>query len=142
MVDEDVFIDKLQYVNRYTDDLERMRGMSKEQYMEDMVTQRAVERTLMNLIQACIDLTQHVRSSEDLSPSGTAKQEVEALGNADVISQETQTRLEEAVGFRNVLAHRYGDVDHEIVYETLHDDLHWFKRFQQEVAQWFQQEHT
>jgi uncharacterized protein YutE (UPF0331/DUF86 family) len=50
--------------------------------------------------------------------------------------------LEEAVGFRNVLAHRYGDVDHEIVYETLHDDLHWFKRFQQEVAQWFQQEHT
>jgi uncharacterized protein YutE (UPF0331/DUF86 family) len=142
MVDEDVFIDKLQYVNRYTDDLERMRGMSKEQYMEDMVTQRAVERTLMNLIQACIDLAQHVRSSEDLSPSGTAKQEVEALGNADVISQETQTRLEEAVGFRNVLAHRYGDVDHEIVYETLHDDLHWFKRFQQEVAQWFQQEHT
>jgi uncharacterized protein YutE (UPF0331/DUF86 family) len=74
MVDEDVFIDKLQYVNRYTDDLERMRGMSKEQYMEDMVTQRAVERTLMNLIQACIDLAQHVRSSEDLSPSGTAKQ--------------------------------------------------------------------
>jgi len=44
--------------------------------------------------------------------------------------------LEEAVGFRNVLAHRYGDVDHEVVYEVLHEDLHWFERFQQEVAQW------
>ena len=132
MVDEEVFVDKLQYVNRYTDDLEQMRGMSKEQYLEDMVTQRAVERTLMNLIQACIDLAQHVRSSEDLSPSGTAKQEIEALGNADIISPETQTRLEEAVGFRNVLAHRY----------VLHDDLRWFKRFQQEVAQWFQQEYA
>ena len=142
MVDEDVFVDRLQYVNRYTDDLEQIRGVSKEEYLEDMVTQRAVERTLMNLIQACIDLAQHVRSSEDLSPSGTAKQDIEALGNADVISQETQTRLEEAVGFRNVLAHRYGDVDHEIVYDVLHDDLHWFKRFQQEVAQWYQQKRS
>lgn len=142
MVDEDVFVDKLRYINRYTDDLEQMRGMSKEQYLEDMVTQRAVERTLMNLIQACIDLAQHVRSSEGLSPSGTAKQEIEALGEANIVSRETQEKMGEAVGFRNVLAHRYGDIDHGIVYDVLHDDLHWFKTFQQEVAQWFQQERS
>jgi uncharacterized protein YutE (UPF0331/DUF86 family) len=123
MVAEDVFVEKLRYIHRYTDDLDQMRGMSREEYLEDVVTQRAVERTLMNLVQACIDLARHVRSSEDLSPSGTAKQEIEALGNAGVISQETQTRLEEAVGFRNVLAHRYGDVDHEIVYEVLQNRL-------------------
>ena len=50
MVDEDVLTDKLRYVNRYTDDLEQMRGLPKDEYLEDMVTQRAVERTLMNLI--------------------------------------------------------------------------------------------
>jgi len=140
MVDEDILIDKLQHVNRYTNDLKQMRGLSEEEYLKDMVTQRAVERTLMNLIQACIDLAQHVRSSESLSPSGTAKQEIEALGTASIISEDTQEKLEEAVGFRNVLAHRYGDVDHEVVYGVFHDDLRWFERFQQEVAQWFQQE--
>lgn len=139
MVDEDIFIDRLQYVHRYVDDLDQMRGLSRDQYLDDVVTQRAVERTLMNLVQACIDIAQHVRASEDLSPSGTAKQEIEALGNADIITEDTQHKLEEAVGFRNVLAHRYGDVDHEIVYDVLHEDLHWFERFQQEVAQWFQQ---
>jgi uncharacterized protein YutE (UPF0331/DUF86 family) len=139
MVDGDVIVDKLRYINRYTNDLKQIRGMSEEEYVEDMVTQRAVERTLMNLVQACIDLAQHIRSAEDLSPTETAKQEMQALGNADIISRETQEKMEEAIGFRNILAHRYGDIDHEVVYDVLHDDLRWFEQFQQEIARWFQQ---
>lgn len=139
MVDEDVVVDKLRHINQYTNDLKQIRGMSKEEYSEDMVTQRAVERTLMNLIQSCIDLAQHIRSAEDLAPSGTSKREMEALGTADIVSSDTQEKMKEAVGFRNILAHRYGDVNHDVVYDVLHTDLHWFERFQQEVAQWFQQ---
>lgn len=139
MIDEDVIVDKLRYINRYTDDLKQTRGMSKEEYVEDMVTQRAVERTLMNLVQACIDLAQHIRSAKGLSPTGTAKQEMQALGNADILSRETQEKMEEAIGFRNILAHRYGDIDHEVVFDVLHNDLRWFEQFQQEIARWFQQ---
>ncbi len=138
MVDEEVFTDKLRYSNQYIADLKEMRGLAKQEYLEDMVTQRAVERTLMNLIQVFIDLAQHVRATQNLSPSGTAKKEIQALGEAGIITPQTQEKMEEAVGFRNILAHRYGDVDHEIVYDVLHDDLRWFEQFQQELAQWFQ----
>lgn len=138
MVDESVVVDKLRQINRYTNDLREMRGLPKEEYAADMVTQRAVERTFMNLIQSCIDLAQHIRAAEELTPSGTSKREIEALGQADIISADTQSKLEEAAGFRNVLAHRYGDVNHEVVYEVLHNDLQWFEQFQQEIAQWFQ----
>lgn len=138
MVDEEIVVTKLEQINGYTNDLEDMRGMSKERYVSDVVIQRAVERTLMNLIQSCIDLAQHIRAAEDHPTAQTSKEEIEALGEADVISTETQERLEEAVGFRNVLAHRYGNIDHDTVYEVLHEDLHWFERFQQEIAQWIQ----
>ncbi|MBV0902219.1 DUF86 domain-containing protein [Haloarcula salina] len=60
----------------------------------------------------------------------------------DIITTETQAKISEAVGFRNVLAHRYGDVDHDVVYEVLHTDLHWFERFQREIAQWVQNRHV
>lgn len=139
MVDAEIVVDKLRHVNEYTDDLKQMRGMDKESYVADTVTQRAVERTFMNLIQSCIDLAQHVRAAEDLEPMGTSKQEIEALGNAEILSPETQEKIEEAVGFRNILAHRYGDVNHDVVYDVLHNDLQYFEQFQQEVAQWFQQ---
>lgn len=139
MVNEEVVVEKLRLINQYTEDLEQMRGMTRDEYVADMVTQRAVERTFLNLVQSCIDPAQHVRSTEDLSPSGTSKREMEALGEAGIIPEETRVKMEEAVGFRNVLAHRYGDVDHDVVYDVLHDDLAWFERFQTEVAQWFQQ---
>ncbi|QOS13413.1 DUF86 family protein (plasmid) [Haloferax gibbonsii] len=139
MVDEDIVVDKLRFINEYTNDLKQMRGMSKSEYVEDVVIQRAVERTFMNLIQSCIDLAQHIRASESLSPSGTSKNEIESLGNAEIISRDVQEQIEEAVGFRNILAHRYGDVNHDVVYSVLHNDLHWFDQFQQESAQWLQQ---
>lgn len=139
MVDEEIVVDKLRYSNEYANDLKQMRGMSKAEYRDDIIVQRAVERTFMNLIQSCIDLAQHIRASEGLSPRGTAKNEIESLGNAGILSADVQARMEEAVGFRNVLAHRYGDVNHDVVYDVLHNDLHWFDRFQQEIAQWFQQ---
>lgn len=142
MVDEAVVADTLRYVDRYLDDLEEMRGLSKDEYLDDMVTQRAVERTLMNLIQACIDVASHIRAAEDLSPSGTSKREMESLDDAGVISSETQAKMEEAVGFRNVLAHRYGEVDHDIVYDVLHEDLQWFDRYQREVATWVREQRS
>ncbi|WP_269432581.1 type VII toxin-antitoxin system HepT family RNase toxin [Haloferax profundi] len=126
-------------MNEYTNDLKQIRGMTKTEYVEDVIVQRAVERTFMNLIQSCIDLAQHIRASEGLSPSGTSKNEIESLGNAEIISGGVQEQMEEAVGFRNILAHRYGDVNHDVVYSVLHNDLHWFDQLQQEIAQWFQQ---
>jgi len=93
----------------------------------------------MNLIQSCIDLSQHIRASEGLLPKWNGKNEIESLGNAGILPHDVQKQMEEAVGFRNILAHRYGDVNHDVVYAVLHNDLHWFDQFQQEIAQWFQQ---
>lgn len=61
MVDEDVVVDKLRYINEYTDDLKQMRGLPRAEYLDDVVIQRAVERTLTTLLEACIDLAQHIR---------------------------------------------------------------------------------
>jgi uncharacterized protein YutE (UPF0331/DUF86 family) len=47
--------------------------------------------------------------------------------------------MQEATGFRNILAHRYGDIDHEVVYDVLHNDLYWFERYQQELTRWVQE---
>jgi len=139
MVDAEIVGDLLAYINQYTNDLKRMQGLSKREYGADMVTRRAVERTFVNPIQACIDLAKHIRSTEGLSPSGTSKREIKALESAEIVSSETREHIEEAVGFRNLLTHRYGEIDHEVVYEILQNDLRWFERFQQEIARWYQQ---
>lgn len=113
--------------------------MTEEEYLNDLILQRAVERTLMNLIQATIDLASHIRSGIGKSAAASAKGKIRAIGEAGVISPELQEHLAEAAGFRNVLAHRYGDIDHVEVHSILHEDLRWFERYQQEVAQWLKE---
>ena len=45
-----------------------------------------------------------------------------ALVDIDVLSPLLGDRMASTVGFRNVLAHRYGpDVDEDVVYENLQD---------------------
>lgn len=137
MVDEEVFVTKLEHVDEFVSDLEEMRGMSRQEYLDDLVVQRAVERTLMNLVQATIDLASHVRRSEGLGLAETSKEEIDCLHDAGIVSEATSEKLQEAVGFRNVLAHRYGEIDHDVVYDVLHEDLQWFERFQRELATWY-----
>ncbi|QSW98219.1 type VII toxin-antitoxin system HepT family RNase toxin [Haloterrigena alkaliphila] len=139
MVDEDVVVDRLELIDQYTNECKEMRDVSKGEYLDDVILQRAVERSLMNAIQSCIDLAGHIRASEDLETAETSREEIEALVAADILSDETGAKLAEAVGFRNHLAHRYGDIDHDLVYEVLQDDLEWIDRFQREIATWIRE---
>jgi len=139
MVEEDIVVDRLEYINQYTNELKQMRRLSREEYLEDIVHQRAVERSLMNAIQSCIDLAAHIRATEDFGTAATSREEIEALVDAGIVTPETGTKLADAVGLRNLLVHRYGDVDHDLIYDVLESDLQWFDRFQQEVAMWFRE---
>lgn len=96
-----------------------MRTVSKDEYLEDIVLRHAVERSLMNSIQSCIDLASHIRKAEDLGAAETSREEIEALVEVELLTPETGAKLGEAVGFRNYLAHRYGDIDHDLVYDVL-----------------------
>ena len=102
MTDRTVAAEKLRLVDQYTEELREMRDVPRDA-LADVIRQRAVERSFMNAIQACIDIAEHVRAAE-------------------------------AVEFRNVLAHRYGSIDHDVVYDLLHDDVAWLERFEREVA--------
>ncbi|WP_082222525.1 HepT-like ribonuclease domain-containing protein [Halorubrum halophilum] len=53
-----------------------------------------------------------------------------------VIGGETAGTLVAAIGFRNVLAHEYGHVNHDEVYESLQTGLSVYDTFIQQVAQW------
>lgn len=53
-----------------------------------------------------------------------------------VIDEATATTLVTAIGFRNVLAHEYGHVDGEEVYETLQTGLGVYDTYSHQIATW------
>jgi len=95
----------------------------------------AVKYLFVTTIEACVDIAQHLCSTESLGAPSDNADAIRRIGNAGVIHETTAAAVALAVGFRNVLVHEYVDVDDRIVIERLndHEDLHEYSR---QVAQW------
>ena len=138
MVDERVVATKLEQIEQYHSELvEKRSALSRSDYLESTTEQRAVERMFENAIQACADLARHVASRAFEYEDDSAKGAVRLLGRADVLDEETTETLVTAIGFRNVLAHEYGHVDDEAVFDTLQSGLDVYDAFSRQVASWY-----
>jgi uncharacterized protein YutE (UPF0331/DUF86 family) len=142
MADAEVVATKLERIEQYHGELSDKQSLPKETFLTNVTQQRAVERMFENAIQACIDLAKHV-ATEDFDYEGNkSKEAVIILENNDVIDSETAATLTDAVGFRNILAHEYGEVRQVQVYNYLQNELDVYEAFSQQVATWFRERKT
>jgi len=137
MVDRRVVSTKLEQIEQYHGELaDKRRELTRERFLKETTERRAVERMFENVIQASADLAQHI-ATDDLSYDGDASRDaIHVLSEHDIIDEATAQTLVAAGGFRNVLAHQYGQVDYERVFELLQRDLEVYDEFSRQVALW------
>jgi len=141
VADQRVVAIKLEQIEQYHGELtEKQATLSRSDFLESTTQQRAVERMFENAVQACSDLAQHVATRDFGYDGNTAKDAVRVLHRQGVIDEETMTTLVAAIGFRNVLAHEYGHIDADAVYETLQTGLAVYDSYSQQIAQWVRQQ--
>ncbi len=89
-----------------------------------------------NAIRACADLARHVATHAFGFDGTTSKDAIRVLHREGVVDEATAETLVAAIGFRNVLAHEYGHVDDEEVFETLQTGLSVYETYSRQIAQW------
>ena len=94
----------------------------------------AIKYRFVVAIETCIDIGQHVISSEGLrSPADLADVFV-VLGETDFLTPDLVQPLQQMARFRNLLVHGYLRVDDSRVLEILNTDLEDFVSFKREIA--------
>jgi uncharacterized protein YutE (UPF0331/DUF86 family) len=80
------------------------------------------------VIEGAIDAAQHVGAAEGWGPPDTNADAIRVLGRHGVVDHELAERVASAVGFRNLLVHRYAEIDDVITVRHLGelDDLRRF----------------
>ena len=137
MVDERVIAIKLEQIEQYHSELKsKQSSLSRHEFLSNTTEQRAVERMFENAIQACADLAQHIATREFGFDGSTSKDAMRILSEKDILDTQTADTLITAIGFRNVLAHEYGQIEYEEVYEILQTGLLVYDTYSQQIAQW------
>lgn len=120
MTNLSVIENKISSIKKYLKILERYQGYSSQEIEKNVDIRGAVERYLYLATQATIDLAEAIISFKNFRKPATMTESFYILNEENIISQELTEKLVKMVGFRNVIAHDYEEINYDIVYDVLH----------------------
>jgi uncharacterized protein YutE (UPF0331/DUF86 family) len=120
-MDSAVIDAKLRELSRRLRRVEVKKPASVKQLAADEDLQDILTRNLELAIQTCIDIAFHLCGARGVVPA-TAAEAFAQLAKRELIERSLAQRLQRAVGFRNVLAHEYTEVDWKIVMRVIRTD--------------------
>jgi uncharacterized protein YutE (UPF0331/DUF86 family) len=110
---------RLALILDYLNEIKPLAAMSLEEFLDTRYMLRAAERLLEITVQAAIDINNHLLKEQFkivISSNAIGFQELNRYG---VISEELANQLADSARLRNHLAHRYYEIDYEIVFIVL-----------------------
>lgn len=134
MVKRNVLQKKLRKLDEYLGILRTLQRYSFAEFSEDPERYGSVERFLHLTIESLTDLGSHAIADENLGEVNWYSDIPTILADKGFITPEQREMWIKMIGFRNVLVHRYGDIDRRIVYDVLQNRLQDFAELRQVFA--------
>jgi uncharacterized protein YutE (UPF0331/DUF86 family) len=129
MTNFDVIENKISAAQKYLKILEGYKRYSQAEIEKNIDIRGAVERYLYLALQAAIDLAEAVISFKNFRKPTTMAESFTILSEEGIISEEFAQQLVKMVGFRNIIAHDYEEINYDIVYDILHHRLKDIEKF-------------
>lgn len=132
MLDKNRILSKLDELDSYLMELEEVAPKNFEEYVGSIEKKRACERLLHILTECVIDVCALMVKGLRLGLPSGEEDLFEKLEKRKIITNEVKGKLKTMRGFRNILVHRYGEVDDELVFNSL-KNIDDFRQFREEV---------
>ena len=97
------------------DDLGRLRDIDAAGLRSDPILRAATERLLQVAVDLAVDINAHLASVALGRAPSTGRESFLAAAEAGILPADLAERLAPSAGLRNVLVHRYVDIDVDVV---------------------------
>ena len=134
--------EKIQKLDEYLSYLNQIKReiKSEKAFLDDFHFYGLAERYLQLICQVTIDTLNLVIIEEGIEKPESGQEVSSLLFKKGIISEDLFTRLEGLVGFRNILVHEYGKIDHKRTYHFLEERLEDFEFFKKEILNFIKTE--
>jgi uncharacterized protein YutE (UPF0331/DUF86 family) len=119
VVDREILISLLKLLEEYLRDLRQAQEVSWEEFTENKMLRRYVERTLHLAIECGLDIGSHLISDERWREPEDNKDVFAVLVENRVLPESDLADLKRMAQFRNLMVHAYARIDPALVYEAL-----------------------
>lgn len=132
--DLDVVERRLRALQDTVSDLDRLRGVTPQNLHGDALARAAAERLIQVAVDLAVDINAHLATALLGRAPATGRESFSAAARAGVLSNELAEEIAPAAGLRNVLVHRYVDIDVALVARAVDQLLTLLPRYIREVA--------
>ena len=122
MVDKDLVLTKAGNVKKHLRRVEKKAKTDLKTFLEDLDRQEIIAFNLEVAVQNCIDIAAHIIGAEGLGVPGSTAEMFYLLEENDYLNSEITEKMIKAVGLRNLIAHEYGKIDLNQIYEIARND--------------------
>lgn len=127
-------LSKKKELESYIQEIESIKPGSLEEYKGSIEKKRACERLLQISIEAIIDMAYLIYKEVSSGVPGEDASVIEGLFDKKVIGKDIKELLLKINSFRNILVHKYGTVNDELVFENLQENLDDFNKVAEELV--------
>ncbi len=110
-------------IEGYLNDLKRVEEITFNEFIEDIIKQRFIERTLHIIIESVLDIMHHIISDLRLREPDSYADAFNVLFENKIISEKTRNNGKLMAQFRNRLVHYYEKNEPEIIFGILKNHL-------------------
>lgn len=126
---QEVIASKLKILSEYYRQLRFYDNLSLDDYKDDWKIQRIVERTLHLAIECCLDIANHIISTEGYREPLDNRDIFAVLGEEKILDKDLSEDLGRMAQFRNIVVHDYMKIDPQIVLDILKTKIIDFETF-------------
>ena len=113
----------LRELSESLDDWRRYQNISIEELRMDRDKRNMVLHSMLISIQSAIDIATYIIAEKELRKPSTYRETFEILEEGRILSEDLANDLSDLAGFRNVLVHIYWELDMDVIYGILRNDL-------------------
>jgi len=139
MVDKEVLDNLSVSIRSHLQELYEAQDIDWQKFIHDNRSRRFVERVLQILVEAMVDVGQHIIADEGFREPSTYRDVFKILCENSVLPYDKMSTYEKIAAFRNILVHHYEGVEKTVVYSIFSHSLPDIEEFLAHIQTWADQ---
>ncbi len=127
---------RIDVIERNLKEIELIISEGEEDFLKNNRTILAGKHALLESIEACIDISNHIIASMGLRRPEDYKDVFAIIQENNIIAKPLSERLQDMAGFRNLLVHFYAKVDNKKVFSIMQKDTKDISEFVKKILKY------